>query len=103
MHPSRAKVQTILGGGSAHLSFIVRDLQHCDDHRRRTYIHRLPGPSYPTLLRLDVYFFCPRFFGLTARVIPLRSGLGVFCFGRFHAQQHLVPSNKADASLQTTL
>lgn len=42
----------------------------------------LSGSSFsPTFLILDIPFFLfPIFFGLTARVIPLRSGLRVFCF-----------------------
>jgi hypothetical protein len=62
MQPSRAKVRTICGARSAHLNFIVRDLQHYDNHRRRTYIHCLSGPSYPTLLKIGHFtLFCPRF------------------------------------------
>jgi PIN domain nuclease of toxin-antitoxin system len=39
------------------------------------------GSSYPTFLRLDIYFLSALiFFGLTAQVIPLRSDLRVFCF-----------------------
>ena len=42
----------------------------------------LSGSSFSLmLLNVDVPFFLfPIFFGLTARVIPLRSGLRVFCF-----------------------
>jgi hypothetical protein len=72
----------------------------------RQRIHRsirtdpLSGPSSsPTFLSLGIRFFLfPIFFGLTARVIPLRSGLRVFCFHGF-SPDSMVP-HKADASLR---
>jgi hypothetical protein len=41
----------------------------------------------------------PIFFGLTARVIPLHSGLRVFCF-HGSSPYGMGPSHKADASLR---
>jgi hypothetical protein len=52
------------------------------------------------LLSLDIPFFLfPIFFGLTARVIPLRSGLRVFSF-HGSSPESMGPSHKADASLR---
>ena len=79
-------------------------------HRRlpvRQRIHRsnhtdpLSGPSSsPTFLSLGIRFFLfPILFGLTARVIPLRSGLRVFCF-HGSSPDSMGPSHKADASLR---
>ena len=45
------------------------------------------------------FFLSPIFFGLTARVIPLRSGLRVFCF-HGSSPESMGPSHKADASLR---
>jgi len=79
-------------------------------HRRlpvRQRIHRsnrtdpLSEPSSsPTFLSLGIRFFLfPIFFGLAARVIPLRSGLRVFCF-HGSSPDSMGPSHKADASLR---
>src|SRR5260370_20419544 len=61
----------------------------------------LSGSSFSTtFLSLDIPFFLfPIFFGLTARVIPLRSALRVFCF-HGSSPDSMGPSHKADASLR---
>jgi hypothetical protein len=59
---------------------IIRDFHRCNDCKPRTIIDPLSGSLYPTFLRLTFSFFFIVFFGLTARVIPLRYGLRVFCF-----------------------
>src|SRR5260370_32073443 len=57
----------------------------------------LPSPAVPELGHSFLSF--PIFFGLTARIIPLRSGLRVFCF-HGSSPNNTGPSHKADASLR---
>src|SRR5882724_4109688 len=55
---------------------------------------------FPTFLSLDIPFFLyPIFFGLTAPVIPLRSGLRVFFF-HGSSPDRMGPSHKVDATLR---
>src|SRR5260221_9588469 len=56
-------------------------------------------PPSSDVSKLGHSFLFPIFFGLTARVIPLRSGLRVFCF-HGSSPHDMGPSHKADASLR---
>jgi hypothetical protein len=80
---------------------IIGDLELGNDSNLSNRANPLSGSLFsPMFLSLDIpFFFFPIFFGLTARVIPLRSGLRVFCF-HGSARDSTGPSHKADASLR---
>ena len=80
---------------------IIGDLELGNDSNLSNRANPLSGSLFsPMFLSLDIPFFLfPIFFGLTARVIPLRSGLRVFCF-HGSSPESMGPSHKADASLR---
>jgi hypothetical protein len=80
---------------------IIGDFQRRDTCTLQTAPFIRPSlSSLPIFLSLDIpLFLFPIFFGLTARVIPLRSGLRAFCF-HGSSPESMGPSHKADASLR---
>src|SRR6266404_1213986 len=65
-----------------------------------TWPTRSPGSPLSAVPEFGHSFLSfPVFFGLTAQVIPLRSGLRVFCF-HGSSPESMGPSHKADASLR---